>query len=310
MEVNGYLPIDRVVVRKFTSDNYVVLEGNRRICAARMIGEFDTDGGKIPDEVRDTLHTIPVLVYTGDNESNEAAWIFQGLRHITGNVDWSAFNKAKLLVEQMEEEGVSQTEVGRRFGLTGYGAGQWVRGFHAFRQARTETEYGAAIDERIYPYIQEIFGRSSIPVREWLEWDEGVKKFKNIANFNEFVGWFYSREESGEEATFTEPSPSDWDKRMIGKRDDIRQIGFLIQNSPSDFASFRQNGDVEAAYSRAQMARLEKQQVDRAEELFDAIEECTQAIENAPLSVMKDDAKKSKLADLLVKLQTAMQLIQ
>ncbi len=32
MEVNGYLPIDRVVVREIARDSYVVLEGNRRIC--------------------------------------------------------------------------------------------------------------------------------------------------------------------------------------------------------------------------------------------------------------------------------------
>ena len=30
MEVNGYLPIDRVIVRKFKDDKFVVLEGNRR----------------------------------------------------------------------------------------------------------------------------------------------------------------------------------------------------------------------------------------------------------------------------------------
>jgi hypothetical protein len=30
MEVNGYLPIDRVIVKQFKDDMYVVLEGNRR----------------------------------------------------------------------------------------------------------------------------------------------------------------------------------------------------------------------------------------------------------------------------------------
>src|SRR4051812_41060555 len=35
IEVNGYLPIDRVIVRQFVKNKYVVLEGNRRICAAK-----------------------------------------------------------------------------------------------------------------------------------------------------------------------------------------------------------------------------------------------------------------------------------
>ncbi len=39
IETNGYLPIDRIIVREFRPSNYVVLEGNRRICAAKMIAE-------------------------------------------------------------------------------------------------------------------------------------------------------------------------------------------------------------------------------------------------------------------------------
>ena len=33
MEANGFLPIDRVVVRAVADGKYIVLEGNRRICA-------------------------------------------------------------------------------------------------------------------------------------------------------------------------------------------------------------------------------------------------------------------------------------
>src|SRR3954451_2875597 len=38
MEANGYLPIDRIIVREFKPDKFVVLEGNRRICAAKLVG--------------------------------------------------------------------------------------------------------------------------------------------------------------------------------------------------------------------------------------------------------------------------------
>lgn len=44
MEVNGYLPIDRVIVREFQHGKFVVLEGNRRICAAKMISNIALDG--------------------------------------------------------------------------------------------------------------------------------------------------------------------------------------------------------------------------------------------------------------------------
>lgn len=123
MEVNGYLPIDRIIVRKFKSDKFIVLEGNRRIAAAKMIGQMAMDGSTASVEVLQSLKEIPCLEYVGAEQ--DAAWIFQGLRHITGISEWSAYNKARLLVEQMEAEQLNLTAVGKRFGLTPFGAGQW-----------------------------------------------------------------------------------------------------------------------------------------------------------------------------------------
>jgi hypothetical protein len=118
MEINGYLPVDRIIVRKLGEADYMVLEGNRRICAAKLISKYTESGEEISNYVLESLKTIPALEYTGDNTNNNGSWIFQGLRHITGVTDWSSFNKAKLLVEQMEKEGLNLTQVGRRFGLS------------------------------------------------------------------------------------------------------------------------------------------------------------------------------------------------
>jgi hypothetical protein len=55
MEVNGYLPIDRVIVRKFKDEKFVVLEGNRRICAARR-PSYHTDLAELQCSTRLPLH--------------------------------------------------------------------------------------------------------------------------------------------------------------------------------------------------------------------------------------------------------------
>ena len=46
MEVNGYLPIDRVIVKEIADEKYIVLEGNRRICAAKMVSKVAADGSR------------------------------------------------------------------------------------------------------------------------------------------------------------------------------------------------------------------------------------------------------------------------
>jgi len=135
MEVNGYLPIDRVVVKEFKDGKYVVLEGNRRICAAKEIkNKAEQNQESVDAEILSSVETISCLQYTGSDP--EAAWVFQSLRHIMGIQDWSSFNKAKLLVNLKEEQNLSLTEVGKRFGLSAFGAGQWARGYYAFKQAR------------------------------------------------------------------------------------------------------------------------------------------------------------------------------
>ena len=39
IKINGFLTIDRIIVKSISDNKYVVLEGNRRICAAKTIME-------------------------------------------------------------------------------------------------------------------------------------------------------------------------------------------------------------------------------------------------------------------------------
>lgn len=303
MEVNGYLPIDRVIVRELTAGKFIVLEGNRRICAAKMISNVALDGAQVTEQVLTSTKKIPCLQYTGTD--SKAAWVFQGLRHIVGVVEWSAFNKAKLLVEQMESEGLPLGQVGKRFGLTSHGAGQWVRGYRAFEQARENSDYINEVDERSYPFFQELFGRTSAPVREWMQWDEASYEFKNLLNFNEFIGWLYPKP-AAEDGQAT--SKGDWEKRRLVRRDDLRTMAFLITKSHDHFIQFRNGTDLERAYSSALAKEYEeeaKRTADVLGQAFDTIALCTKTLANVPFLALKDPATKKKLFDALDALEKA-----
>lgn len=302
MEVNGYLPIDRVVVRSIpNTDLYVVLEGNRRICAAKMIGPIDSLGGQVTPEVLDSIKTIPCLQYVGGE--TDAAWIFQGLRHISGITEWSAYNKAKLLVEQMVEEDLGLTEAGRRFGLSSFGAGQWVRGYYAFKQAREDSDFLNEVDERSYPYFQELFSKSSLAVRAWLGWDDQQYKFTNTLNLNEFVGWLYTKD--SEEDT---SQKGDFEKRRLSRRDDIRQLSFLLTNDEKAFEQFRNGVELEAAYAMASAAIYQKkaeESVDKVQTVFEIMDTCVKALDNIPHKVFKQEALLSSFQERLAALEAA-----
>ena len=236
IKINGFLPIDRIIVKKFAEDKYVVLEGNRRICAAKIIMEnYEKDSDYVSDDVIDSLIQISCLVYTGSEE--QPAWVFQGLRHIIGIQEWPAYNKARLLVQLMEDQDLTLTEVGKKFGLSAYGAGQWVRGYYAFTQAAEESDYTQEIDERAYPYLQEIFSRSNPVFKDWLMWNDTEYRFEDSLKFNEFLSWLYPRDE--ENVLDGTEVKGNWENRRIKRSNDLRIISYLLRESINEFEMFR-----------------------------------------------------------------------
>lgn len=313
MEINGFLPIDRVIVRRFAEDKYVVLEGNRRMCAAKILRQrFLENNENVASEVIESINEIPCLLYTGSD--SEASWIFQGLRHIMGIQEWSAFNKAKLLVTLIEEEGLALAQVAQKFGLTPYGAGQWARGYYAFRNALESSDYTRELDEKAFPYFQEIFNRSNVPLREWLQWDGPSNEFKNNLNFNEFLGWLYPRTfDELDESIDTSSIKGDWISRKITRSTDLRTVSYLIRNNLAEFEMFRTEGDLGRAYSKALQKKYEeesKKMSNPSEEVFESIEKCTKLLENIPFKMLRDEHMCAKLMNVLDKLESAISEIR
>lgn len=304
IETNGFLTIDRVVVKEFKPQKYVVLEGNRRICAAKELKRrYIENSSTVNGEVISSLKTIDCLIYTGTNQ--QPAWILQGLRHIMGVQDWSAFNKAKLLVQLMEDEELSLTEVGKKFGLTGFGAGQWVRGYYAFKRACEETDYTREVDEKAYPYFQEIFSRSNAAFREWLKWNDSDYRFEDELHFNEFLSWLYPRNEDN--VIDGTDIRGDWSSKILSKRDDIRIVSHLIREFSVEFEAFRVDGDLKKAYNIANTKKI-LSQVNPSEDAFSNIEACIKSLENLPFKLIR--LEKDRLIGLLTKLTKAIEDIK
>lgn len=299
MEINGFLPIDRVIVKKVSNDNYVVLEGNRRICAAKVLKRKAEHGESVTAEVLESIEEIPCLTYTGSN--SEASWIFQGLRHIMGIQEWSAYNKARLIVTLMEEEDLKLTEVGKRFGLTAFGAGQWVRAYYAFKQAKETSDYTKEVDEKIFPYFQEVFNRSNGSLRDWMKWNDKENKFEDELNFNEFLSWLYPRSSEDEEGAVSN-STGEWSNRAIKRSIDLRNVSYLISKSQKEFELFRSEKDLEKAYTQALQKSYEeeaKKTANPSEELFDSLDVSIKNLENVPFRILKDGLLRGKLFEKL-----------
>ena len=310
MEINGFLPIDQVIVREFKPDKFVVLEGNRRISAAKLVVELEHKGVAINANVMNSIRTVNCLMYTGAD--NQAAWIFQGLRHITGIKPWSAYNKAKLMNRLLQEEGRSLSEVGKQFGLTAFGAGQWIRGYNAFRQAKDDSEYSRDVKESAYTYFQELFGRSNLPLRQWMEWNDSVYRFEDSLAFNEFLGWLYPKPNEDEIDEDLDPNGvnGDWRNRRILTNRGLRDVSYLIRNATPQFEEFRNGEDLTKSVASARLAEAKDEADSRrqpAKELLRSMEDLTRELRNIPtLRFKNDDEMREQLLINLGELQASM----
>lgn len=313
MEINGFLPIDKVIVREFKPEKFVVLEGNRRVSAAKLIVELENKGVAINASVMDSIRTINCLLYTGTN--NQAAWIFQGLRHITGIKPWSAYNKAKLMNQLLQQERKNLSEVGKQFGLSAFGAGQWIRGYNAFRQAKDDSEYSRDVKESSYTYFQELFGRSNLPLRQWMEWNDSKYRFEDSLAFHEFLGWLYPKPNEDEIDEDMDPDDviGEWDNRRILTNRGLRDVSYLLKNATPQFEEFRNGEDLTKSVASARLAEAQDEADNRrrpAIDLLRSMEDLTRELRNIPtLRFKSDEEMREQLLNHLAQLQASIREI-
>ncbi len=155
MVANGYFPHEPLIVVP-KGENYIVVEGNRRLTAIRLLlGHECTKGLGSPAEEKDirslrrTLTKIPCAVVL-DRESIDE---YIGFRHIGGQKTWSPEAKARFLVRLVKEAAGSGSEkvfrdVGRKIGSNTQGVRNPVVAYMLLDLAREEFGIDVAFVER------------------------------------------------------------------------------------------------------------------------------------------------------------------
>lgn len=132
-----------------------------------------------------------------------------------------------------------------------------------------------------------------------MEWNDNdtVRHFENNLNFNEFVGWLYPRP-AEEELEPGREIKGDWDRRIIRRQDDVRQIAYLVREDKEAFEQFRRDLDLERAYSLAiskKYATEARESYDAAQEVFKVLDNCKKILDNIPYKILRDPALRQRL---------------
>lgn len=177
---NGFLPVERIVVKNFDHDPeegeyFVVLEGNRRVAALREIQKDAQAGVDVPEEIIKALDEIPVILLTTDDPS--AYLTIMGVRHVGGIKEWGGYQSAKLVFELRNEHLLTTPEVAAKLGLSALEVNRRFRAFQAVEEMRLNEEYSDYVSTEVYPLFHEAL--STPKIRGWLGWNEAESRTEN-----------------------------------------------------------------------------------------------------------------------------------
>lgn len=189
----GYLPVDRIVVRKWCNPiypnviKYVVVEGNRRVAALKWLIELHETGRETfnKDQLTNFMD-IPALLLDEENAPDFTNLVLPGLRHVSGIKEWGPYQKARA-VFVLRESGQTPKEVAQSLGLATQSANQLWRSYLALEQMKADEEFGEFVQPSMYSYFEEIIKRPN--VRNWLGWNDAEGKFVNEDRLRELYGW-------------------------------------------------------------------------------------------------------------------------
>jgi hypothetical protein len=125
-------------------DKFIVVEGNRRLAAVRLLLNEDLQkavGAKeIPalnEKLRQDLQSLPVGVYA----DRQNVWAYLGFRHINGPKPWDALGKAKFVARVHEQQGLGLDAIAKQIGDRNVTVKRLYRGFTLLRQAENHAGF-------------------------------------------------------------------------------------------------------------------------------------------------------------------------
>ena len=206
---NGYYQEERLLVTPDTTHlsdtrpRFVVVEGNRRLAAVRLLLDDQlrkkvraTDLPQIDDTRRAELQELPVSVYT----DRRKLWSYLGFRHINGTKPWDAFSKAKYVADVHEQYGVPLQEIARHIGDQHSTVRRLYQGLKILEQA--ESQAGFNVEDRargrfsfshLYTAIQQPEFQKFLGVTpDRLQHQNPVPKSK-LAELSQLMIWLYGR---------------------------------------------------------------------------------------------------------------------
>ncbi|EIV5417576.1 AAA family ATPase [Klebsiella aerogenes] len=238
-KANGFLDVDIIQVRELGDNKYLVLEGNRRVTALKVLQEFYESGFDIGNLDPSIFRSVPFEIHS--KEENEKHLIVMGLKHISGNKKWSTFNQSKLLYDFLKpyessprEDYINkENELVNSLGITKHRLRSMLRVYNLI-QSYKMSDFSEQFSPEMVGIFEEIMKKPVI--KNWLGWNDSGYFATNETNLERLFSWISKTE------VYAEPQEAD-EENDFNNDDDYKELEPIITKSLEvrDLALFIEN---------------------------------------------------------------------
>lgn len=239
-KTNGFLDIDQIQV-KSVGDNYIVLEGNRRISTLKYLyGQFKEgfDVGVLKEE---DFKSVPVVEVLGEDPIHHL--ITMGLHHISGKKRWSAVNQAQFISDLYYKHQKTEEDICNSLGITKHNLRRNIRTLALIEQYK-HSDYGDQFETNMFSFFEEIIRNQAM--KEWIGWNDYDYKAENEYNIQRLFSWIsltdeIERTEDGEDH-YIKLEP------IVTQSRQIREISSFVKDEKA-IARMEESRSISEAYS-------------------------------------------------------------
>jgi len=195
---NGYLPVDIIQVREIekNSNKFLVVEGNRRIAVLKSLWrKYKKDNSiNLGNLETSIFENIPITYYK-DIQNEEHHLILMGLKHISGNKKWGAYNEALLVQNLRKQHKMNDDTIIKSLAISRQEFIRIMRTL-ALIDNYKKSEFGDQFKSSMYSIFQALTHAPKI--RYWIDLNDEMN-INNRANQDRLFYWISEVEEREEE---------------------------------------------------------------------------------------------------------------
>lgn len=231
------------------NDRYIVIEGNRRLAAIKIICDYNRYREFYPSilpaphsELVASLQKIPVLI----ESSRQNSWQYIGFKHVNGALKWTSYAKAQYIAQVHSEFGIPLDKIALQIGDSNKIVQRLYQSLMVINQAESVKVFNRSnisaprlYFSHLYTGLQYEGIRKYVGLKDISEESPEPVDPEKTKELGEFLTWLYGDKRSEIKPVIQSQNP------------DLRNLDTVL-NSPAAVETLRTTRDLSIAFEISQ----------------------------------------------------------